>query len=205
MNSVFFQPIEEILHTERIDAYRQDGADHIVTLFRYLLNMALSESLYPALQFAEIASRNAIHRELSARCGMDAWHQAILEIIGWMSPELHDLAGSLDRFSSIRRAGLKPWLSKLQRHWPPSTTAPPASTSVSTLESVSEPFDASNGAETPFGHRWGGDVFTITSEHITAMQDGPALRLDVMNEYVVSLKSEPEKEMTNGEGASDGG
>lgn len=228
MNPAFFQPIEEILHTERIDAYRQDEANHIVTLSRYLLNMALSESLYPALQFAEIALRNAIHRELSARCGMDAWydsplarltpwqqnkvaeakealrkrrkplasgrivaeltfgfwtgffnnshartgigsylakkvfpqapapeqyqskldkrwqdirdlrnrifhherilhwkdpdtrHQAILEIIGWMSPELHDLAGSLDRFSDIRHAGLKPWLSKFQRHWPSS-------------------------------------------------------------------------------------
>jgi hypothetical protein len=61
---------------------------------------------------------------------------------------------------------------------------------VSTVESVPHAFDASNGAETPFGHRWGGDVFTITSEHITAMQDGQALALDVMNEYVVFLKTE---------------
>ena len=54
MNPVFFQQIEGILHTERIDAYRQDGADHTPALARYLLNMFLSESLYPALQFAEI-------------------------------------------------------------------------------------------------------------------------------------------------------
>jgi hypothetical protein len=73
MNPTFFQKIEDILHTERMDAYRQDGADHAVTLSRYLLNMALSESLYPALQFAEIALRNAVHRELSIRCGTDAW------------------------------------------------------------------------------------------------------------------------------------
>lgn len=69
MNPVFFQHIENILHTERIDAYRRDGADHTVTLSRYLLNMTLSESLYPALQLAEIALRNAVHRELTARCG----------------------------------------------------------------------------------------------------------------------------------------
>jgi len=226
MNPAFFQQIEGILHTERIDAYRQDGADHTLTLSRYLLNMALSESLYPALQFAEIALRNAMHRELSARCATDAWydspiarltawqqdkvteakdalrkrrkpltsgrivaeltfgfwtgffnnchartgigsylarnafphapapeqyqakldrrwqhirdlrnrvfhherilhwkdldarHQAILEIIAWMSPELHDLAGALDRFVSIRKAGLNPWIDKLQNHWP---------------------------------------------------------------------------------------
>ena len=38
-----------------------------------MLNMALSESLYPTLQFSEIALCNAVHRELSARCGTDGW------------------------------------------------------------------------------------------------------------------------------------
>lgn len=226
MNPHFFQQIEGILHTERIDAYRQDGADHATTLSRYLLNMALSESLYPVLQFAEIALRNAVHRELSARCGTDAWydsplarltgwqqdkvteakdalrkrrrpltsgrivaeltfgfwtgffnnchartgigsylsksafphappaeqyqskldkrwleirdlrnrvfhherilhwkdldarHQAILEIISWMSPQLRDFACTLDRFTSIRKDGLNPWIDQIQNHWP---------------------------------------------------------------------------------------
>ena len=226
MNPAFFHQIETIIHTERIDAYRQDGAAHDVTLARYMLNMALSESLYPALQFSEIALRNAVHRELSARCGTDAWvdsplaqltpwqqdkvaeaktalarnrkpltpgrivaeltfgfwtgffnnahartgigsflsrnafphapsteqyqarldrrwqdirdlrnrvfhherilhwrdldrrHQAILEIIAWMSPELHDFAKALDRFTSIRSDGLNPWIAKLQNQWP---------------------------------------------------------------------------------------
>jgi hypothetical protein len=225
MNPLIFQQIEEILHTERIDAYRRDGADANLTLSRYLLNMALSESLYPALQFAEIALRNAVHRELSIRCGTDAWydsplarltpwqqekvnqakeslskcrkphtagrivaeltfafwtgffnnchartgigsylaktvfphasaqdqylskldkrwqhirdlrnrvfhherilhwkyldaqHQAILEMIGWMTPNLRNLASTLDRFASIREAGLNPWINKLQNHW----------------------------------------------------------------------------------------
>ncbi|MFM2243217.1 MAG: hypothetical protein RLZ97_2072, partial [Verrucomicrobiota bacterium] len=245
-----------------IDAYRQDGVDPKLTLARYMLNMALSESLYPTLQFAEIALRNAVHREVTARCGTDAWydspqsrltpwqqdkvteakatlrrnrkpltpgrivaeltfgfwtgffnnphartgigaflsrkafrhapaseqyqakldrrwqdirdlrnrvfhherilhwrdldarHQAILEIVSWMSPELHDLANSLDRFAALRMAGLKPWLSKLGRHWP-STAA--ANSTASPVETVDDAFDATNGAETPFGHRWGGD------------------------------------------------
>lgn len=226
MNPAFFQQIEGILHTERMDAYRQDGADHTMTLSRYLLNMALSESLYPALQFAEIALRNAVHRELTARCGTDAWydspsarltswqqdkvteakgtllargkpptpgrivaeltlgfwtgffnnahartgigaflsrkafphapateqyqsrldrrwlnirdlrnrifhherilhwrdldarHQAVFQIIAWMSPGLHDLARSFDRFLQVRQEGLNPWIAKLQNHWP---------------------------------------------------------------------------------------
>lgn len=226
MNPVFFQQIEAILHTERINAYRQDGAAHDVTLGRYMLNMALSESLYPALQFAEIALRNAVHRELTARCSTVAWvdsplaqltlwqqdkvveakaalarnrkplspgriiaelnfgfwtgffnkahartgigsflsrnafphapapeqyqnrldrrwqdirdlrnrvfhherilhwrdldrrHQAILEIIAWMSPELHEFVKAHDRFVLIRKDGLDPWIAKLENHWP---------------------------------------------------------------------------------------
>ncbi len=59
MNTTFFQKIEGILHSERIDAYRQDGADAKLTMARYSLNMALSESLYPTLQFSEIAFASA--------------------------------------------------------------------------------------------------------------------------------------------------
>lgn len=250
MNATFFHSIEAILHTERLDAYRQDGADHQRTLARYLLNMALSESLYAALQFSEIALRNAVHRELTARCGTDVWydspisqltawqqdkvteakdtlwtnrkpvtsgriiaeltfgfwtsffnnahartgigaflsrnvfphaprkeqylsrldrrwqdirdlrnrvfhherilhwrdldarHQAILDILAWMSPALHDLAKALDRFASLRKAGLKPWLAKLGQHWP---AASDSSTAASTPASVDAAPDADCG------------------------------------------------------------
>ena len=300
MNSAFFRHIENVLHTERIDAYRQDGAEHTVTLSRYLLNMALSESLYPALQFAEIALRNAVHRELSARFGTDAWfdsplarltpwqqdkvaeakealrkrrkplspgrivaeltfgfwtgffnnthartgvgsylsknafphapateqyqakldkrwqdirdlrnrvfhherilhwkdldarHQAILQIIAWMSPELHDLAVTLDRFQSLRRSGLSPWLEKLRRHWP-DASAVSASASES-IAAVEAPFEATHGAQTPFGHRWGGDVFSLSHHHLETIRNGQTLALDVMSEYVVFLKAEPGEE-----------
>jgi len=56
---------------------------------------------------------------------------------------------------------------------------------------VDESFEATDGVETPFGHRWGGDVFTLSSEHLEAMQFGQTVALDVMNEYVVFLKAEP--------------
>lgn len=74
MNPTFFQQIEGILHSERIDAYRQDGADPALSMGRYTLNMALSEALYPSLQFAEVALRNAIHQAMTIRCQSDAWY-----------------------------------------------------------------------------------------------------------------------------------
>ena len=61
MNVTVFEKLTTALATERLDAYRQDGADEITTLGRYLLNMALCESLYSPLQFSEIAMRNAMH------------------------------------------------------------------------------------------------------------------------------------------------
>jgi hypothetical protein len=61
MNQIFFQQIEGILTSERLDAYRQDGVPPVTTLARYLWNMALCESLYSPLQMAEIALRNSLH------------------------------------------------------------------------------------------------------------------------------------------------
>ncbi len=52
---------------------------------------------------------------------------------------------------------------------------------------VDKPFDA-DGNETPFGQRWGGERFTLTAEHLAALQAGKTIALDVMREYAVFLK-----------------
>jgi hypothetical protein len=225
MNPGFFQQVETILAPERLDAYRQDGATPEVTLARYLWNMSLCEALYPPLQMAEIALRNALHHSLTTRyhsqqwydtiTGLPQWqqnqltdaraklvkdgkpvtpgrmvaelhfgfwtgffnkshaqtglghalahhvfvhapraerdmkkldarwkrirdlrnrvfhhervihwndldtqHRAILEVIRWIAPELHEMAAALDRFSTVRQQGLNPWIDKIQHHWP---------------------------------------------------------------------------------------
>lgn len=53
---------------------------------------------------------------------------------------------------------------------------------------VSEIKDASNGADTPFGFRWGGDVIRLTNEHLAALQSGRIVALDVQGEYITFLK-----------------
>lgn len=42
--------------------------------------------------------------------------------------------------------------------------------------------------ETPFGKRYGGDVFNITEEDIENLRNGKLIALDVMNEYITYLK-----------------
>ena len=70
MNGIFYSKIQGGLSSERLEAYavRSSGAnpEPVVTLARYLLNMALCESLYSPLQLCEIALRNAIHHHLSS-------------------------------------------------------------------------------------------------------------------------------------------
>ncbi len=301
MDSSFFQKIEQGLSCERLAAYAVPQGttppDSCATLARYLLNMALCESLYSPLQICEIALRNAIHRYCSALMARDDWydhpqfrltvwaadevakakqkiakaqkpvtaarvvaelqfgfwtslfeahyeqntpflpgaykgvfphlpkslhkrkdrkadletirqlrnsvfhherivhwqdlndqHQLILDIINWVSPELRQMADALDRFRVVRAAGLKPWMAKLRRHWP--VTASKISSSPEVVAQVDQPVDHSNGAESPFGHRWGGDVFSLSHSHLETIQQGQTLALDIMGEYVVFLKKE---------------
>jgi hypothetical protein len=42
----------------------------------------------------------------------------------------------------------------------------------------------------PFGERWGCQLILLNSQHLTALQAGKYLALDVQNEYVVYLKQE---------------
>ena len=106
MNPAFFQEIEGILHTERINAYRQDGVDERTTLGRYLLSIAISESLYPTLQFSEIALRNAVHRELSGRSGTDAWYDAPqARLTHWQQDKVDEAKRTLSRLRKTLTPG----------------------------------------------------------------------------------------------------
>lgn len=74
MNSSFFERMASNLAPERMDAYRRDGASPTTALARYMWNVAVSESLYPTLQFAEIALRNRLHQCLTLRFGTSEWY-----------------------------------------------------------------------------------------------------------------------------------
>ena len=79
-----------------------------------------------------------------------------------------------------------------------------------TVVVVPQAFDATLGADTPFGRRWGGDVVTLSREHIAALQAGRTLAIDVQNEYVLFIKldddgTSQEKLNPNSEGGKHGG
>lgn len=88
---------------ERLNAYRQDEADEITTLARYLLNMALCESLYSPLQFAEVALRNAVHTSLRDRFGAEGWYDDIPsgKLLPWQAKQIIEVK---DRLVKDRKA-----------------------------------------------------------------------------------------------------
>lgn len=94
--SSFSDTLSRCLATERLDAYRSDGADEQLALARYLLNMALSEALYPVLQFGEIALRNAMHQALTARIGSEQWYDSPqTRLTGWQQDNVRNAKQSL--------------------------------------------------------------------------------------------------------------
>jgi len=99
MNIEFFSHIENVLASERLDAYRQDGAGEITTFSRYLLNMALCESLYSPLQFAEIALRNAIHVYFTDYYGKENWYDIIPDnkLRKWQPQQIADTKRKLSQ------------------------------------------------------------------------------------------------------------
>jgi hypothetical protein len=63
---------------------------------------------------------------------------------------------------------------------------------------VDRPFDAADGADTPFGRRWEGGTITLTAEHLAALKNGKTLALDIRDEYVTFVKAAqvPERAQT---------
>jgi hypothetical protein len=75
MQGDFSTLLRKAISHERLDAYHQRGTDGSdLNLFaHYVWNIALCESLYPALQGLEVALRNSIHDAASAAYQTERW------------------------------------------------------------------------------------------------------------------------------------
>jgi hypothetical protein len=69
------------------------------------------------LDIRDLRNRIFHHERILHWKDLPARHAAILEIIAWMSTELHDLAVSMDRFSVTYSEGLAPWEQRVRRWW----------------------------------------------------------------------------------------
>ena len=72
MQDPIFDMIRGGVSYDRLEAYRR-GDDNLDVLTRYLWNMMLSESLYPALQGLEVVLRNSLHKVLADAYQSEYW------------------------------------------------------------------------------------------------------------------------------------
>jgi hypothetical protein len=70
------------------------------------------------------------------------------------------------------------------------STSPAFERKTSNIAIVDQPFSVDE-TEQPFGKRWGGECYTLTPEHLAALQAGKTLALDVQNEYVTFVRLQP--------------
>ena len=77
MTTFFYQSIEDIFTQSRLSVYKKDGVDDITCLARYLFNIELCKSLYPALHIFEITLRNSIDRTLSNYAKTQNWYNVL--------------------------------------------------------------------------------------------------------------------------------
>lgn len=74
MQAEFVAQLTQALSGERLGAYRDHTGGNGLQLFsHYVWNIALSESLYPALQVLEVALRNSIHTAASEHFAREDW------------------------------------------------------------------------------------------------------------------------------------
>jgi hypothetical protein len=64
----------------------------------------------------ELRNRVFHHERIIHWKDLDEQHALLLQVIGWIAPELRVLAETLDRFSKIRSAGPGPWIEMLKNY-----------------------------------------------------------------------------------------
>ncbi len=72
----FYTKVISCLSIERMGSFGDITSESKTVLARYLLNIALCESLYSSLQFCEVALRNTIHSDLTKRFGSENWYDS---------------------------------------------------------------------------------------------------------------------------------
>ena len=78
MSNDKYQMVRTVVSEARLTSYSCGGDLNSTILGRYVWNIALSESLYPALNGLEISLRNSVHRALTDLLGNANWFDHVL-------------------------------------------------------------------------------------------------------------------------------
>lgn len=127
MNSSFLPAIETILSSRRLSAYHDANGSNadINVLTRYVWNMRLCESFYPALQALEIVFRNSIHDSICVQQNNPQWLRSNCpfirnqerQMILNAENQLVSQGKSIDSDRLVAELSFGFWTSLLNRHY----------------------------------------------------------------------------------------
>jgi hypothetical protein len=85
---------------------------------KYERSLKRQDQLWTTIR--ELRNRVFHHERILHWKDLKAQHADMLNVIGWIGPELKEMARALDRFTTTYDDGLDPWLAKIGHHWPQS-------------------------------------------------------------------------------------
>ena len=100
MNTRFYSEIENSFTSSRLSVYKQDGADNLTCLARYLYNIEVCKSLYSSLNIFEVSFRNAIDKVLCTVAGTDNWYD-ILTLDSTSMKNINDAKHKIQKKGSL--------------------------------------------------------------------------------------------------------
>jgi hypothetical protein len=102
----FYTKVISCLSIERMGSFGDIVCESKTVLARYLLNIALCESLYSSLQFCEVALRNAIHSDLTNRYGSGNWFDSPnFTLTPWATTEIAKAKEKINKSRKQRTPG----------------------------------------------------------------------------------------------------
>jgi len=123
MNGDNFRKFEKIVSKDRLSRYRRPGDTDEDAYCKYLWNMCLCESLYPALNSLEVSVRNAVHNAMELRYGsmwFDSTHLKLdtyqLRTIQKAKDDLGKLPRPVSAGGIVAELGFGFWRSMFGRH-----------------------------------------------------------------------------------------
>lgn len=88
MDKRFYFEIENSFTPSRLFVYKQDGADDLTCLVRYLFIIEVCKSFHSSLNVLEVTFRIAIDKALCSVAGADNWYNIL-------TLDIHDIATTL--------------------------------------------------------------------------------------------------------------
>jgi len=103
-------------HFENVPSFHKGMRDVLPQLSNRFRNPKFVKNRLDKIRF--LRNRVFHHERIIHWKDLQEQHSQLIETIGWISPELCEMAMKLDRFSEVYSQGVDAWVAKIRDYWP---------------------------------------------------------------------------------------